>query len=275
MTLIKLNILPNIFYFQCIFSVFRTIGTIVSYQSRILRFTLIIAAILVLTCCSRHIDTPGYQFQINVGEQFAQNGQYAKAQSVLDKVDRLNAKTSEAQLALANSYFNQKAFIRAAGHYERVRRLGREQEGAFGLARIALAQNNGAAAVKILTPLINARYTPLDYLNSLGVAHDLLSDHKTAQRYYERVLALDPDNIPALNNRALSYALSGNKVESDNQFSALYRSALGSSVVRQNTALVKALNGQSKLSDEMFRYDLKESEVKKNLSIANWLRQVL
>ncbi|WP_298966499.1 tetratricopeptide repeat protein [uncultured Roseibium sp.] len=237
-------------------------------------FFLFLVPVVFLLACSKNVNDPGYEFQIGVGEQFVRSGEYDRGFRILENVAENNPDAASVQIALAESYFDQGAFLKARSHYDRAIQLGEADKGHLGNARVALAQNDAELALQLFGILMEKNQS-VAVLNGVGVAYDILGQHETAQNYYEQVLTHDADNIPALNNLALSQTLSGNRIEGDRLFTNLFPSALNNSTVRQNTAFVKALNGDTKGALDLFSSDLDDQKVYHNINVAERLKSAL
>ena len=236
---------------------------------------LIFFPIAFLVACSKNVNNPGYEFQISVGEQFVRSGDYERGYRILEKVSEKNPNAASVQLALAESFFEQRAYLKAQSHYDQVIQLGETVEGKIGKARIALAQNDAKSAIEMFNVILVDEPMSLIALNGMGVAYDLLGQHEIAQNYYKQVLTHNTDDVAAINNIALSKTMNGNRAEGERLLSTLLLSTQDKATVRQNTAFVKAINGKTDKAQVLFGLDLVGWEINHNINVARRLAQFL
>src|SRR6185312_11724633 len=109
-------------------------------------------------------------------------------------------------------------------------------------------------------------------LSVQGAVLDQMGQHEDAQRYYATALRIVPDEPSVLSNLGLSYALSKDLVRAE---STLRRAAAQSKVdprVRQNLALVVALQGRFAEAETIAQADLPSDEAAANVA---YLRKML
>lgn len=92
--------------------------------------------------------------------------------------------------------------------------------------------------------------------STYGVALDKIGRHRQARAQYDRALALDADNARVLNNKGLSFALSGDAREAESTLRTAAALPGGSARVRQNLALVLGLSGRTTEAEMLARSDL-------------------
>ncbi len=102
------------------------------------------------------------------------------------------------------------------------------------------------------------RKTPDNWqvLSAYGVALDQIGEHNEARKQYNLALQIAPNSVSIMNNKGLSYALSG---DLDLAYSILTQATgnlRANSQVRQNLALVSALKGDIKSAERLARSDL-------------------
>jgi Flp pilus assembly protein TadD len=105
-----------------------------------------------------------------------------------------------------------------------------------------------------------------DYLSVQGAVADRLDDHARAQSFYREALKIAPNEPAVLSNLGLSYALSKqlNLAEDTlRQAAALPRA---DSRVRQNLALVLALEGKFSEAEEVSRRDMPADAAARNVA---------
>ena len=101
--------------------------------------------------------------------------------------------------------------------------------------------------------------------SALGTAHDRLDDHLGAQKAYETALQISPENPLILNNQALSLALSGQLKLAINVLKKATSHPGATPKLRQNLALLHALDGDLKAAKLLGKFDLSDKDVQKNL----------
>lgn len=103
-------------------------------------------------------------------------------------------------------------------------------------------------------------------LSAQGSVADQMGDHEQAQNYYAAALKIRPNDPTVLSNLGLSYALSRNLPRAE----ATLREAVaqpGADIrVRQNLALVLALQGKFAESEEVSRRDLSAIDASANVA---------
>ena len=102
--------------------------------------------------------------------------------------------------------------------------------------------------------------------SALGVAYDKIGKHGRARRHYDTALTLAPNKAQILNNKGLSYALAGDARMAERTLRIATTAPDGSSRMRQNLALVLALNGRTTEAERLARSDLPPSVADQNVS---------
>jgi Flp pilus assembly protein TadD len=107
-----------------------------------------------------------------------------------------------------------------------------------------------------------------------GVAYDRSGLHEQAQASYAEALAIEPENVSAQNNLALSYAFAGQFAKAVEILHPMATAPGATPQVRQNLALVYGLMGNSELAASISRRDLDEATVRANLRLYEILRRM-
>lgn len=142
----------------------------------------------------------------------------------------------------------------------------RDQEvlGAYGKALAEAGQFRQASEV-----LQNA-HTPerpnWSILSAQGTVADKLGDHAQAQRYYAAALKIRPGDPTILSNYGLSYALARNLPQAEVTLREAAASPAADMRVRQNLALVLALEGKFGEAEDWSRRDLSPDEATANVA---------
>ena len=130
---------------------------------------------------------------------------------------------------------------------------------------LALPQFEAALAVDANDPRVH---------NSLGVVHDMMGNHRMAQKHYRAGLAIAPDNLMLRNNLGLSLALSGDFQEAIDLLRPLAFHPAATPRNRQNLALVYGLSGDLDAAARIARIDLDAKAVESNLAYYGVLREL-
>lgn len=126
--------------------------------------------------------------------------------------------------------------------------------------------NRAFEAVRYLEEATAAKSDDWTAFSAYGVALDNIGEHKLAQVQYDRALAIAPGAVNVLNNKALSFALSGDLSRAATALRAA-ASARGSDArVRQNLALVLALKGDMDEAERLARSDLPPQVANQNIA---------
>ena len=140
----------------------------------------------------------------------------------------------------------------------------REVLGEYGKA---LADNGDLQqAADVLSHSYTADRPNWDYMSAQGSVADRLDDHVKAQELYTEALKIAPDEPAVLSNLGLSYALSKRLDLAEDtlrQASALPRA---DARVRQNYALVLALEGKFGEAEEVSRQDMSADAAARNVA---------
>ena len=141
----------------------------------------------------------------------------------------------------------------------------------IGLGRLRLPMDPAAAA----TLFQNAtKQEPLNLSawNNLGIARDLLEQHREAQEAYRKAQAIDPTNIATQTNLALSLAMTGNGAEAVELIAPLAASPSATPRIRHDYAVVLAMAGREAEARQMLAHDLTPDQVKQVLDAARQQR---
>ena len=121
-------------------------------------------------------------------------------------------------------------------------------------------------AVRYLEDAARVKSDDWAALSAYGVALDQIGEHQLARVKYDAALAIAPSAVNVLNNKALSYALSGDLDRAE----LLLRTATGSrhadARMRQNLALVLALRGDMREAERLARSDLPPRLANQNIA---------
>jgi Flp pilus assembly protein TadD len=111
-------------------------------------------------------------------------------------------------------------------------------------------------------------------LSVQGSVADRLDDHEKAQVFYRSALKIAPDEPSILSNLGLSYALSRQLGLAEESLQQAAANPKADARVRQNLALVLALEGKFKEAEEASRRDMSPEQAEKNVqAIRNMIAQ--
>jgi Flp pilus assembly protein TadD len=103
-------------------------------------------------------------------------------------------------------------------------------------------------------------------LSAQGSVADRLDDHERAQSFYRAALKIAPDQPSVLSNLGLSYALAKNLGAAEETLRHAADQPKADTRVRQNFALVLALEGKFGEAEEVSAKDMSPEEAKRNVA---------
>lgn len=145
-------------------------------------------------------------------------------------------------------------------------RLPRDQEvlGAYGKA---LADDGKLQeAAKVLENAHTPERPNWSILSAQGAVADQMGDHVRAQDYYAAALKIRPNDPTVLSNLGLSYALSRNLPSAETTLRSAAAQPGADIRVRQNLALVLALEGKFVEAEDISRRDLSPADAAANVA---------
>src|SRR4051794_11050226 len=155
-----------------------------------------------------------------------------------------------------------------AGGFARPRRMQQgsryDDIGAYGKSLADSGRLKEASTV-----LANA-HTPerpnWSILSAQGSVADQLGDHDQAQNYYKAAIRMRPDEPSVMSNLGLSYALSKQLPQAEDTLREAASNPKADMRVRQNLALVLALEGKFGEAEEWSRRDLAPIDAAANVA---------
>jgi Flp pilus assembly protein TadD len=103
-------------------------------------------------------------------------------------------------------------------------------------------------------------------LSAEGIASDNVGQHEHAQGLYLAALKIEPDDPGVMSNLGLSYALSRKLPEAERVLTDAAKNPRATPRVRQNLALVLALEGRFDSAVQTLRHDLSATDAAKNVA---------
>lgn len=135
-------------------------------------------------------------------------------------------------------------------------RDGDKPEVDLEMGRTLIEAGRAFEAVRFLEEATAARPRDWRAQSAFGVALDQIGEHAEARRKYEIALTIAPGAATLLNNKGLSYALSGDLDKAVQVLRAAATAPGGDARVRQNLALALAIKGDLTEAERLARSDL-------------------
>ena len=136
--------------------------------------------------------------------------------------------------------------------------------GQLGLGRLRLSSDPTEAAA-LFGEAVKRDPNNVNGWNNLGIARDLLGQHREAQEAYRRVHALDASNTAGTVNMALSLAMSGNGADGVTLIAPLATAPTATAQLRHDYAVVLAMAGREAEAGQILAHDLSPDQVKQAL----------
>jgi len=225
--------------------------------------SLMLLFLLLLVSCSTDHDRSlsGRQPSLDVASVALANGAPDTALRIAQKALALNSRDVPALVLAANAQSALGQRDQSAHGFTQALAIAPDNvEAALGLGRLKLATDPTAAASLFL--LVTTRdLHNVPALVDLGVATDLLGQHREAQGIYRRALAIEPDRLAANVNLGLSLALSGKPQEALEILRPLAHAPGSSSRIRQDLAVAFALAGANNEAAAILQAEMPQPEV--------------
>lgn len=140
-----------------------------------------------------------------------------------------------------------------------------------GLGSALIAMDQPSASVTVFESALQQKEEARSY-GGMGVAFDMLGEHKMAQSFYRMGLKIEPDNLNLMNNFGLSLAFAGEHSESIAVLNKASGDPRATRRHRMNLALAYGLAGDSDAAARVASVDLDEAAVRNNLAYYQTLR---
>ncbi len=222
---------------------------------------LLILAFALSGCGGKRSAEPGIQ----VGEEALRNGSPQIALQVAQSILTRSPSDKQALLIKGDAATQLGQNNDAEAAFLQVLTLEpKSVHGKIGLGRLRLA-TDAAAAAALFEDVLRQEPANLNSLNNLGIARDLQGQHQDAQAFYRRVRSVDPSNIAARVNLALSLAMTGNAAEALPLIEPLANDPSASSKLRHDYAAVLAMGGRERDAEAVLGRDMSPQEIKQIL----------
>ncbi len=214
--------------------------------------------ILLLAGCSGPQPSSGLTSQtLNVADAALSSGNPELALQISHSVLERSPKNTDAKLHEADALYALGRNNAAQAIYQQVYNIGSTEAAAAGLAK-CLLRENPQYAISLLKGAIQKSPDDTSLLTNLGVAEDLAGDHHAAKLTYQHVLDLDPTQVAAQADLALSLALSGNPNQASEILKPLATAPNSTARLRQDYGAVLALAGHTYQGAAILAADLPE-----------------
>ena len=128
---------------------------------------------------------------------------------------------------------------------------------ALEYGKVLIANDRAFEAVRPLEQAIQTgKGSDWRAYSAYGVALDKIGEHRGAREQYDQALKLNPNSPTVLNNKGLSYALSGQLNNAEQTLRYAAATTAGTPTVRQNLALILAFKGDTAEAERLARSDL-------------------
>ena len=136
----------------------------------------------------------------------------------------------------------------------------------FETGKALIEANRAFEAVRYLEGAAAIKTHDWRILSAYGVALDNIGEHSLARQKYNHALKLQPSAISVMNNKALSYAMSGNLQLAEKTLRAATGTAGADARMRQNLALILAIKGDMLEASRLARTDLPPQAADQNIA---------
>ncbi|MFN7364892.1 MAG: tetratricopeptide repeat protein [Alphaproteobacteria bacterium] len=203
---------------------------------------------------------------LRVAERFKESGDYASAAAFYKQAVDKDPERVELLLFLAEAEWHTTEYAQAMMHITTyLQKHPTSQEALRLKGKILLAQGATDEALVLFQKLASEYPKEASYLNYVGVCYDAKSDHKKAQSYYEKALAISGDNVGILSNLGLSLVLEGDYKRAKEVLEKALTLPGVTVRERHNLALAYGMSGDLERAEHIFRIDLDEATTRRNI----------
>lgn len=211
---------------------------------------------------------------VRMGDYAYAQGDRVTAASLYEQALSVDPDASEALVRLGRIQESLGASVSAIDTYQRaVDRSPNDPEALRRLGNALIAQTYPERAMAFLQRSLEIDDSP-KARNSLGVALDLVGQHRLAQEQYRAGMGHAPADLDLRNNLALSLALDGDYPGAIALGNEVTRDGSANSRHRQTFALVLGLAGRMDEAQAVAGMDLSPSLVAANLDYYDLLRSI-
>lgn len=131
--------------------------------------------------------------------------QYAQARAIAEKVDQSYPTLSLGKLLKGDIYFSQKEYAQAVKNYQQAYQIKPTTHNLDAILKALLAQNKYKDALALLNQELAKHKNNILIQLRLATLHQSATEYTLAANQYQSILAIQPDNLVALNNLAWIY----------------------------------------------------------------------
>ena len=209
---------------------------------------------------------------IRLGDDALKSGDPGTAAGFYERAHQMDPARIDPLLKLGDVYARAGDAKQASGFYAAALKLEPRNFAALrGLANAELELGDASAAAANLRQAI-ALQPDWRAQNSLGVAEDMLGDHKSAQEAYLAGLQLSPGNLQLMNNLGLSLVVAGDYPKGISALQQVADNPASSQRMRLNLALAYGLAGEQDKAAQVAKANLDPAKVEQNLGYYEFLR---
>ena len=236
-----------------------------------------LACLLLVAACASNAnhkapDKIDEAMLVRLGDDSLKSGDAATAASFYQRAHAMDPSKIEPLEKLAEVYVQTGHPKEASEAYEEAVQIEPNNPDLLRkLANLQLQTGDPAAAAASLRTAV-AAHPDWKTQNSLGVAEDLLGDHKSAQEAYLAGLQLSPGNLQLMNNLGLSYVVSGDYPRGISALQQVANDPGSTQRMRLNLALAYGLAGDQDKAEQVAKANLDPAKVEQNLGYYEFLR---
>ncbi|MFZ4761536.1 MAG: tetratricopeptide repeat protein [Alphaproteobacteria bacterium] len=242
-------------------------------------FPLLYTTLLLLAACSGNNSAPSTSLAsadlkdmnrlMEMAARSEEKGDNNVAAGLYARANALHPQSLQPLLRLAVLFNKMENFEAAQKTWQAVLAIApNHNEAIIGLGNALLQRGEAMAArdhFRKYVPPKQAKQNDSRIWSGLGIALDMLGQHKEAQASYQQAMASIGSNPMLVNNLAFSYLLSGQLEKAEQLLRPLCDSPNSSPTARYNLALALALQGKNEESRSVASIELGGKELDKNM----------
>lgn len=211
---------------------------------------------------------------MRVANSTARSGDISTAASLYRRAHTMDEYNPLPLIGLGNAFSGLGAHEQAAEAFRKALKLKpNDHDALHGLGNAMIALDQPVAAIDQFEAVLKSKKAVRTRTyNGIGVAHDMMGDHASAQAFYRTGLKTKPGSMSLRNNLGLSLALAGQFGEAIEVLRRVAADTRANSRHRLNLALAYGLSGNNAAAGEVARIDLDEPAVRRNLAYYRTLR---
>lgn len=143
---------------------------------------------------------------------------------------------------------------------------GNDRDVASAYGKILAMTGNFGEALNVLQDAQSPTQPDWRLMSAEAAVHDQMGNNDRARQLYTQAMKLAPDEPSIMNNLGLSYLLSGLLPESEHTLRRAAQSPRADSRIRQNLALVLALQGKFQEAEQVATAELDPQQAASNIA---------